>query len=668
MQRSHNSKMSNDENAQQQPGNQAQAAAQIIYVHTPGGPDLRIDPFSIPDDPLLVSQAWEEWLLDLEEAMDYYEVNDHGRKTKALKQFGGREIKRLIRTLPEPDDIEDDTEYKKTVRKLNSYFVPKKNKHYALYLFNKLQQDADETVAKYTARLREKAKDCEFEDTEGRILEHLIQTMRNQDLVKRTINQQWTLTQLLAEAGQTEQTNSQVVSMRSGPTPVAKLNSRGRDHFRQRGRGSRRNSRYQQSNQRDQKSGDVNHSDPCGYCGKAGVHPPGKDCPAFGRRCRQCGRYGHFSDVCRGGSYRRPHRGRGRGRPHKAAIRRCPEADTEQEDSPESEEEFLGKAAKHLSINHIEKSRAMKKISKAEWDATVHVEIGGVAALMEPDSGSFANIIDEKQYRALKKAGCHMSEMRKPHTGIKTIQTEIQPIGEFSTVINNKYEEINTSVIVIKGRMDSPPILSRRASEKLGFISIDKEGRLNKIQVSKVSEQQQQVENAFPECFEGIGEIKDKKTNEPMKVHLELEKDAIPIAQKPRHVPYYLVDPLKKWIETGLREGIIEKVPKGEAITWCSPLVVQPKPKFANQEKLEQNQIRACVDMRIINQAMKRSRLVQAPLVEDFAYYFNNCKVYSKLDLLQGYHQLVLDEESRKICTFSTPWGNYRARRLVFGA
>jgi len=34
--------------------------------------------------------------------------------------------------------------------------------------------------------------------------------------------------------------------------------------------------------------------------------------------------------------------------------------------------------------------------------------------------------------------------------------------------------------------------------------------------------------------------------------------------------------------------------------------------------------------------------------------------VFSKLDMRQGYHQLLLDPESRKIATFSTPWGNMR--------
>ena len=78
--------------------------------------------------------------------------------------------------------------------------------------------------------------------------------------------------------------------------------------------------------------------------------------------------------------------------------------------------------------------------------------------------------------------------------------------------------------------------------------------------------------------------------------------------------------------------------------------------------------IRASIDMRIPNQSMKCSRCVQAPRMEDFEYHLHDCTIFSKLDLRQGYHQLTLDPETRKIATFSTPWGNYRPRRLVFGA
>ena len=75
--------------------------------------------------------------------------------------------------------------------------------------------------------------------------------------------------------------------------------------------------------------------------------------------------------------------------------------------------------------------------------------------------------------------------------------------------------------------------------------------------------------------------------------------------------------------------------------------------------------IRASIDMRIPNQSTKRSRCVQSPRVEDSVYRLHDCKIFTKLDLRQGYHQLALYPSARQVATFSTPWGNYR---LVFGA
>ena len=110
-------------------------------------------------------------------------------------------------------------------------------------------------------------------------------------------------------------------------------------------------------------------------------------------------------------------------------------------------------------------------------------------------------------------------------------------------------------------------------------------------------------------------------------------------------------------------------MPEGEAVTWCSPLVVQPKPKFnaVDKEELEPHMIRANVDLRVPNQFMERHRITQGTIAEDFVYTFHDCTVFSKLDMRQGYHQLLLDPESRKIATFSIPWVNMRPKRLIFG-
>lgn len=133
-----------------------------------------------------------------------------------------------------------------------------------------------------------------------------------------------------------------------------------------------------------------------------------------------------------------------------------------------------------------------------------------------------------------------------------------------------------------------------------------------------------------------------------IQISIPLKDNPAPIAQKPRRVPYHLTDPLKKRIEEFVENDIVEQVPEHEAITWCPPLVVQPKPKNPKD-------IRACLDLRVVNKSMLRTRQVQAPITEDFISEFKGCKVFSKLDMNHSYHQFALDEESKRIMTFSTP-------------
>ena len=65
------------------------------------------------------------------------------------------------------------------------------------------------------ACLREKTKDCEFEDRiNERILEHLIQTINDDDLIKRSIQKKWNLDRFIEDQGQREDINQQVKDMK----------------------------------------------------------------------------------------------------------------------------------------------------------------------------------------------------------------------------------------------------------------------------------------------------------------------------------------------------------------------------------------------------------------------------------------------------------------------
>ena len=69
--------------------------------------------------------------------------------------------------------------------------------------------------------------------------------------------------------------------------------------------------------------------------------------------------------------------------------------------------------------------------------------------------------------------------------------------------------------------------------------------------------------------------------------------------------------------------------------------------------------------MRQANKAIIRERHI--PKIEDILSELHGAKVFSKIDLREGYHQLMLHEDSRHITAFATHKGVHRYKRLIYG-
>ena len=76
--------------------------------------------------------------------------------------------------------------------------------------------------------------------------------------------------------------------------------------------------------------------------------------------------------------------------------------------------------------------------------------------------------------------------------------------------------------------------------------------------------------------------------------------------------------------------------------------------------------IRACLDMTEVNQHIKRTRHT-IPTLRELEAKCNGAKYFSHLDMNDGYMQLELAEENRKLTTSYPPKGLKRFKRLHFG-
>ncbi len=94
-----------------------------------------------------------------------------------------------------------------------------------------------------------------------------------------------------------------------------------------------------------------------------------------------------------------------------------------------------------------------------------------------------------------------------------------------------------------------------------------------------------------------------------------------------------------------------------EPTEWVNSMVIVHK---------SNNKIRVCLDPRNLNKYVKREHY-KMPTREEIHAKFANAKIFSKFDASSGFWQVKLDEKSSLLCTFNTPFGRYRYKRLPFG-
>ena len=240
-------------------------------------------------------------------------------------------------------------------------------------------------------------------------------------------------------------------------------------------------------------------------------------------------------------------------------------------------DEDIGRILQHLNVHRTTQPQSTTNKCKV-W-------INGCQIEVEPDTGADANIMDERQFDRLLRAMPDL-ELCKMKIKLKTLKADLPVVGECDATIENETRTTDAKIIIIQGKMDSLPLLVRQTLEELGMVKFDATGGLKQPNrettknVHKLETGSDEVVHRHKKLFEGIG--KAQRDGQDIEIHLPLKENAIPITQKPRRVPNHLMDPLKKRISEFVENDIMEEVPTHESITWCSPLVVQPKPKNPN--------------------------------------------------------------------------------------
>lgn len=128
--------------------------------------------------------------------------------------------------------------------------------------------------------------------------------------------------------------------------------------------------------------------------------------------------------------------------------------------------------------------------------------------------------------------------------------------------------------------------------------------------------------------------------------------DSKPIKQRAYRVPYSKQDQIDKMVGDMLKQGVVSK----SKSPWASPVVLVKKKDGSE---------RFCIDFRKLNSVTVKDSY-PLPLIEETIDKIRNAKFYSSMDLISGYWQMALDDESKKKTAFITHKGLYQFEVIPF--
>lgn len=140
----------------------------------------------------------------------------------------------------------------------------------------------------------------------------------------------------------------------------------------------------------------------------------------------------------------------------------------------------------------------------------------------------------------------------------------------------------------------------------------------------------------------------------PLITHkIPLEQGTTPIYVPAYRLPHSQRAEADRLVEEMLQSDVIES----SNSPWNAPLILVPK---------RDGTWRPVIDYRKLNRVTIPDRF-PLPVLNDLLQSIGRNKVFSTLDLLQGFWQIPLDEESKQLTAFSTPNGHFHFKRMPFG-
>ena len=570
-------------------------------------------------------EAWNRYKDHLNLYFTASELTDKKRKHAILLYTGGEELRKIHSTLGDTGE-----NYDTAITELDKYFCARVNLTVERHSFRAIVQEPGESIKSFATRLREAAASCKFDEytMDEACLDQIIEKTSSTKLRRKLLTEdELTMTKALKLGCIMESTEQHAKSIEKNENEtmnVLKNQSSNRSWNKPQFRKEFQQDYRKGMTMKDQSSYNQRKEQPtnswrgtrfrCYGCGAPNHRIGSSDCPALGQTCKCCRRKDHFESECmrkRGGE----------------SVNNKPN-------------EQLRKM-EELQVESDSDDYIFNIGNRSQHD--VRIKIEGQYVNFLRDSGASVNVIDKGTYEDLRRKV--RLKLHPTSTKIFTYgsQQAIKLEGVIYANVENKGTH-NLARLHITSSQESGCILGRELAVELGLMKMV--DTVNSLQDSGLSSK---IKEEYPELFQGLGKLKDTE------IKFTVDKNIQPVSQHLRRIPFHVRKKVENKLKQLIELDIIE--PVTEATSWVSPIVAIPKGE----------EIRLTIDMRKPNTAIKRNHF-PIPTLDEILLKFNNCRVFTKLDLNNGYHQISLHPESRELTTFITHEGLFRYKRLVQGA
>lgn len=515
--------------------------------------------------------------------------------------------------------------FKNVLDKFDQYFWPKKNIIFERCMFNNKKQEEGESAETFIREVWKLAEHCEYKDKEEMIRDRLVVGIRDKKLSEELRNDsELTLDKAQSKIKSREQMKKeQAVLIKQDGEPSTSTNNvdaiNRKPRYHKKATGGQQRPANQQS-ERPSKG----YPRSCGRCGAEPSHAYSV-CPARKAICRKCSLPGHYDYLCR----TRPRRINYRKQKKVTEIH-----EGNSSSSYDSDDNFLVDIDSVCSKERQSKPwRAVVAVGEPDTTYPIRVKV---------DSGADVTVLSVEQFMALEPE----PKWSKPKRSLYGPSgNKLPAVAVFKTRMQYKENSCVERTYVVEGLKEN--LLSRQASVALGLLQFKGEEEVD-LGINEIKKDWN-PKVRFPKLFTGIGRMKTS-------YKIKLREDAQPFAiASPRRIPH----PWRAKVKTRIKELEEKKVLSKVTVPtkWCGALVVVPKGA---------NDVRLCIHSDPLNRAIIRDRII-LPSVEETLGKMAGAKVFSKLDCKDSFWQIPLDEESRLLTTFVTPWGRYCYNVLFMG-